>query len=214
MKFLLAIFTSIFAAGCSVVGQIDVQTAPYQLVESDDSKAIEVRNYESMVLVSTSMESDGRNSAFRKLFNYITGDNEVASEIAMTAPVFMDERTNQREGDAEQGRNIAMTAPVLMNESQGGSLMSFVMPKDFTLENTPKPTDPEVFLSELSAYKVATIRFSGTLSESNVEKHTRILTDWMALKGYQAIAEPIQAAYNGPLTLPMFRTNEVLIEIE
>lgn len=189
MKFLLAIFTSIFAAGCSVVGQIDVETAPYQLVESDDIQAIEVRSYESMVLVSTSMESDGRNSAFRKLFNYITGDNEVASEIAMTAPV-------------------------LMNESQGGSLMSFVMPKDFTLENTPKPIDPEVFLSELSAYKVAAIRFSGTLSESNVEKHTRILTDWMALKGYQAIAEPIQAAYNGPLTLPMFRTNEVLIEIE
>ena len=42
-----------------------------------------------------------------------------------------------------------MTAPVLMNNQASTPLMSFVMPKDFTLQTTPKPTDPTVTVREL-----------------------------------------------------------------
>jgi len=205
---MLSILAAVFMAGCSVVGQSDVETAPYTLLKSDVTKKIEVRNYDSMVLVSTSMSAESGNSAFRKLFKYITGENEGATEIAMTAPVIMND-TN----DAKKGAEIAMTAPVFMNESTNNSLMSFVMPKDFTLATTPKPTNPEVYVSELKDYKVATIQFSGTLSDSNVEEYTNILTDWITANGYKAIGEPVKAGYNGPLTLPMWRRNEMLIEI-
>lgn len=92
MKSLLPIFASIFVAGCSVVGQSNVDTAPYILLQSDESKKIEVRNYESMVLVSVSTSGSNSNSAFRKLFKYISGANEGATEIAMTAPVIMDDK--------------------------------------------------------------------------------------------------------------------------
>ena len=93
-------------------------------------------------------------------------------------------------------------------------LMSFVMPKEFALQTTPRPTDPDVKVSELKNYKVAAITFSGTLSRSNVAKHRDILTDWINANGYTAISEPIEAGYNGPMTLPMLRRNEVLIEIK
>jgi hypothetical protein len=212
VKLLLSILTSVFLTGCSVVGQSDVENAPYTLIKSDDVQQIEVRNYDSMVLVSTSMSSDSSNGAFRKLFGYITGDNEGAIEISMTAPVIMDDN-NATKNDIQKGAEISMTAPMFMNESADNNSMSFVMPKDFTLATTPKPTNPDVYVSELKDYKVAVIQFSGTLSDSNVEKHTNILAAWMNENGYEAIGEPLNAAYNGPLTLPMWRTNEVLIEV-
>ncbi|MFQ3192215.1 MAG: hypothetical protein ACI936_003367 [Paraglaciecola sp.] len=208
VKFILSILTSICVTGCSVVGQSDVVTAPYTLLNADETQKIEVRNYDSMVLVSTNMSSESGNSAFRTLFGYITGENKGAAEIAMTAPVIMNDKNK-----VKKGSEISMTAPVFMNDGADNSMMSFVMPKDFTLATTPKPTNPEVYVRELKDYKVATIQFSGTLSDSNVEKHTHILSTWMTKNGYEAISEPVKAGYNGPLTLPMWRRNEMLIEV-
>lgn len=208
MKTILSIVALIFVTGCSVVGQSDVENAPYTLLKSDETLKIEVRNYDSMVLVSTSTE-DGDNSAFKKLFNYITGENEGSTEISMTAPVIMDDNNI-----AKKGAEISMTAPVFMNEKANTPSMSFVMPKDFTLQTTPKPNNPDVKVSELKDYKVVAIQFSGLLSDSNVSKHTKILTDWIVNNDYTVISDPINAAYNGPLTLPFMRRNEVLIEVK
>jgi hypothetical protein len=209
VKLVVLIFISIFVTGCSVFGKSDLETAPYTLLESEKSLDIEVRNYDSIVLVSTSMAGDNGNNAFRKLFKYIGGENEGTTEIAMTAPVLMDDKT-----ESQKGMEISMTAPVLINNTVDTSVMSFVMPSNFTPETTPKPKDPEVRVSELKDYKVAVIQFSGTLSDSNVKKHTKVLTDWIVKNDYSIISDPLKAAYNGPLTLPIMRRNEVLIQIK
>lgn len=201
------LFVLLLLSGCSVFGKSDVNTAPYTLLAEDADVAIEVRNYESMVFVSTSMSGEGSNRAFRKLFNYITGENAGATDIAMTAPVFMNDNS------AEQGVEIAMTAPVFMSSGESEAVMSFVMPTDFTLETTPKPTNEEVWLEDIKNYKVAAIQFSGTLSSRNVSQYTEKLTTWIRDNGYTAIGNPVKAGYNGPMTLPQFRRNEVLIEI-
>ena len=88
------------------------------------------------------------------------------------------------------------------------------MPKDFTLETTPKPTNPDVKVSEVKDYKVAAIQFNGTLSDSNVEKYTEILNTWIVENGFTSTSQAITAGYNGPLTIPFWRRNEVLIEIK
>jgi len=208
MKLLIPLLFPLVLAGCSLFGENSVEDAPYTLLQSEQAQKIEVRNYESMVLVSSSITTDGMNSAFRNLFRYITGENEGSAEIAMTAPVFMDE------SDADsKGTEIAMTAPVFMNERSEQQVMSFVMPADFTIQSTPKPTNPDVWITEVKDYKVVVIKFSGLLSDSNVETQTQILNSWIAKNGYTAISEPITAAYNGPFTIPWFRRNEVLIEV-
>jgi hypothetical protein len=209
VKSLCVAISGLFLAGCSVFGQSNVETAPYALIKAESSQQIEVRHYDNMVLVSADMSGDGRNSAFRKLFRYISGKNEGAITIPMTAPVLMD-----GEKSSSKGTVIAMTAPVFIGNQAGKSLMSFVMPKDFTLQNTPKPTDPTLQVSELKNYRVAAIQFSGTLSKENVATHTRILQDWLTIQGYIALGAPVEAGYNGPMTLPMLRRNEVLIEIK
>lgn len=208
VKLLLTILLSSLLTGCSVFGDNNVESAPYTLITSDNNENIEIRNYDSMILVSTSMSDDSGNSAFRKLFKYITGENQGATEIAMTAPVIMDD-----DKASKQGTEIAMTAPVFMNENADTPMMSFVMPKEFTLETTPKPTNPEVIVSEVNDYKVAAIQFSWTLSDSNAAEHTEILENWLVENGYTISGKAVKAGYNGPLTLPWFRRNEVLIEI-
>ena|GEM_PF-6221121 len=52
------------------------------------------------------------------------------------------------------------------------------------------------------------------VGQSNVEEHTKILTDWIDANGYSALGEAVKAGYNGPLTLPMMRRNEVMINIQ
>ena len=116
--------------------------------------------------------------------------------------------------EAKEGTEIAMTSPVFMCRGTGEPRMSFVMPDSFTLATTPKPINPQVKVTELKNYKVAAIQFSGTLSDNNVEEHTNFLSQWIVQNGYTAISEPIKAGYNGPLTLPFLRKNEVLIEIQ
>jgi len=208
MKLLIPLLFLVILAGCSVFGESGVEDAPYTLLKSEQTQKIEVRNYESMVLVSSSISADGMNSAFRNLFRYITGDNEGSEEIAMTAPVFLDE------SDADsKGTDISMTAPVFMKEQSEQEIMSFVMPADFTIQSTPKPTNPDVWITEVKDYKVVVIKFSGLLSDSNVDAQTKILNSWITKNGYTAISEPIKAAYNGPFTIPWFRRNEVMIEV-
>ena len=207
MNKVLLIFITFLVTGCSVFGDNGVEDAPYSVLANDAKNDIEVRRYEPMILVSTSMSGSGQNSAFRKLFRYITGENVGANDIAMTAPVFMDNV------ETSQGVDIPMTAPVFMDEQSNEPVMSFVMPKYFTMSSTPKPTNPNLWVSEIKDYTVVAIQFSGLLSVSNIEKHTKILGQWVKDKGYSSSGKVVSAGYNGPFTLPMFRRNEVLMEI-
>lgn len=204
MRSLATVMLAIALSACSITGDNGVESAPYHLYAADEENNIEIRRYESMILVSAATE-DGYNGAFRKLFNYISGENQGPRSIDMTAPVFI--------ADASQGQNIAMTAPVFMNTNADEPSMSFVMPSHFTLDSTPVPMDPTLTVTEVTNHKVAAIRFSGTLRDGNVDKHTDILLRWMSDNGYSQRGAPIKAGYNGPLTLPFLRHNEVLIEI-
>jgi len=196
--------------GCSVFGDSGVEIAPYDVVAGPEDQKIEIRNYPSMVLVSTSMAGDGRNNAFRKLFKYITGENVAADEIAMTAPVFMDEK---QADNKQSGVEIAMTAPVFMDDEGDNRLMSFVMPADFTLATTPQPTDPDVKVHALENYQVAVITFNGRLTNGNINKHRQILEQWIADSDYAVNGAVKSAGYDAPFTIPSFRRNEVLIPV-
>ena len=68
--------------------------------------------------------------------------------------------------------------------------------------------------SEIPAKKVATIRYTGSLSEQDIEEKSAELTDWLIKQHYKAILPPRSAAYDPPWTLPFLRRNEVHIDIE
>ena len=186
----LIVICSFVLSGCSVFGDVSVDTIPYETVEKSDT--FEVRKYERLVFVSTSM-SEGLDSAygpFRKLFDYISGNNKNTEKIAMTAPVFLDQLEQTTE------------------------TMSFVLPANFSLSTTPLPKDTAVKLSELRNSRFAVISFSGFLNQSSISTHRIKLQNWIMERGFKMIGEPKAAGYNPPFTLPFLRRNEILIPIE
>jgi len=110
----------------------------------------EVRTYEPATWVSTSYTamnySQGSGQSFWKLFNYIQGENEGNNKIKMTAPV-----TTQV---------IPGTGPNC--ESQ--FTRSFYIPYIYQ-NNAPKPTNPDVYLTQQPETTVFVRSHSGYTSE-------------------------------------------------
>ena len=198
----------IFSTACSVFGIESVEEAPYQTVRQD--KPFEIRDYSPVVVAQTRVNADFKeagNKAFRRLFAYISGDNEAQQKIAMTAPVIAEPTTN------ESGEKIAMTAPVTAQKQDGSWLYRFVLPESYSLDTAPKPLDPEVSIAETDHKRVATIRYSGRSTDKAREKQTEALMNWIKSEELVPASEPRWAGYNGPFTIPLFRRNEVLVDI-
>jgi len=197
------------SSACSVFGKQTVEEAPYRLVRSDNQ--FEVRDYEPMVVAETRVKANfdqaGR-IAFRRLFRYISGENESATKIAMTAPVIAESNNDS------QGVKIAMTAPVTSSKKGEIWRYQFVLPRTYTIETAPTPTNSDVLLVEIKPQRVATIRFSGrTTTEAQIAR-TEQLIDWIRQQGLEQLSEPRWAGYNAPFTIPAFRRNEVLIDVD
>ena len=203
------------------------QTLPY-----------EIRQYGTRFAIETAFEdSTGDNtgkeetrSPFMKLAGYIgvmsDPQNESKEGIVMTAPVAM-----QRGSDANEknkGEKIAMTAPVAMhrdgnddnNKSSGGTKkMQFFLPSKYdSLDKIPTPTNPDVTIAEVPPALGAVHRYSGTFSETKSRKKAQALVEALQADGAEvdtdkAMREYQFWGYNPPFTIPIFRRNEVWIEL-
>lgn len=184
---------------------IAIEEAKYSVVAKDG--AIEIRDYSPLILaevvVEASQEKAG-NIAFRRLFKYITGQNQSRVQIAMTAPVSVEYNSAQ----------IAMTAPVSQQRTPKGFAVAFTMPSSFTIETIPSPNDPTISLRLVPARRMAAIRYSGFWSEKRYQQYKAKLEQWLKEKGLKAIGEPVWARYNSPFALWFLRRNEVLFAIE
>ena len=210
MKNIYVCLVLILLSGCSMFGKLGVKIAPYRVIKSDNQQKIDLRHYEKIVLVSVPMDGmdSGRNSAFSKLFGYISGKNTASSKISMTAHVLLENT------DKNAGVEIPMTVPVFMEDASDHAKMSFVLPATYTLDSAPAPQDPAVKLDEIKDYTVAAIIFSGLLSADNIAKQRTMLEAWIQGNGYKITGSYKAAGYDPPFTIPALRRNEVLIPVE
>ena len=170
MLYCLLSISPFLICSCVTVG---IEKAKYQVIEKEGK--FEVRQYKPQIVAETIVESDfdkAGNTAFRKLFNYISGDNRKKESIAMTAPV------NQKSGSEK----IAMTAPVNQQKSEGNYVVSFLMPSKYTMEILPEPLDSSVRLRQIPAHKIAAIRYSGSWSRKKYEAKKILLEEVGTLK--------------------------------
>ena len=157
----------------------------------------EVRQYQDRLAAQVSGTS-AENSAFRKLFKYISGANTAAAKVAMTVPV-------------AQSVNIEMTVPVATS-SEG--YMQFFLPSSFTADTAPIPTDPDIKIINVEGGYYAVSEYSGRSTNANFDKQQRKLIDSLERDGITPTSTPIMATYNGPLTLPFMRRNEAMVRID
>lgn len=205
MKKLIAVLTTIFLSACSTFGLHSADEPSYQVLHDEGS--IQIRHYPSLVVAQTEVTADYKNAsslAFQRLAAYIFGNNKKQQSIAMTAPVIQQQHAER----------LPMTAPVMQQKSGAVWVMAFVLPQSYSLSTAPMPLDSSVLIQEIPDKKVATMRYTGSLSEQGIEKKSAELTDWLIKQHYKAISPPRSAAYDPPWTLPFLRRNEVHIDIE
>jgi hypothetical protein len=184
---------------------VGIEKPKYQVIDKEGK--FEVRQYQPQIVAETVVESDfdeAANMAFRRLFNYISGENRKKESIAMTAPV------NQK----ISSEKIAMTAPVNQQQSEGNYIVSFLMPSKYTMETLPEPLDSSVRLRQIPARKIAALRYSGSWSRKKYEQKKILLEEFIRNKGLRTRGQDIFARYDPPFQIPFLRRNEVLLEVE
>lgn len=177
-----------------------------------ESGGVEYRRYESYLIAETVVEGaadfdSAGNEGFRRLFKYIAGGNTSQSKIAMTAPV-------SQAAQSPKGEKISMTVPVQQTGSGAGWRVAFMLPADYTLDTAPVPADGRVKVVAVPGRIVAVLRYSGRWTERNYTEHRDELLQILAGAGIKPAGEPWLARYNAPFSLPMFRRNEVLVEVD
>ena len=165
----------------------------YTVIKKTD--IYEVRLYETRTVAQVIYGKE--DSGFKVLFNYISGENDTSSEVKMTIPV-------------TQSEKIDMTAPVTQSKSDGKMVMQFFLPKQYSLQNAPKPNDPRVSIIDLPETYFAVISYSGSTSDKNFNEHRKELKAALDKDKLTVIGIPLKATYNSPFTLPFLRRNEAM----
>ena len=160
------------------------EEAKYDVVKSNE--IYEIRKYSDRLAVQAL--NTNQNNSFRKLFNYISGDNETNEEIKMTIPV-------------------------TQMEKKGNMTMQFYLPSNFNKDNVPNPSRSDVEIVNIEGGYYAVIRYSGRASDKNFIKHQEILENELKKDNISIVGPAIKATYNGPFTLPMLRRNEAMFEV-
>ena len=161
------------------------EEASYDIVH--ETEVYEIRYYSDRFVVQVINSSD--DNSFRKLFNYISGDNKTSEEIKMTVPV---------------------TQTIKDNETY----MQFYLPSKFTKETIPTPSNPDIEITTIKEGYFAAIKYSGRSSDKNFIKYSKILREKLLEDKILINGFAIKATYNPPWTLPLFRRNEVLFNVE
>ena len=182
-----------------------IEKAKYTVLEKEDS--FEIRQYEPQIVAETYVEGnlkDVGNAGFRRLYDYISGDNKKKQSISMTAPV----------GQEESSEKIAMTAPVSQEKTDDQWRITFLMPAEYSLETLPEPLDERVRLRKEPGRLMAAVRYSGTWSEEAYEKNKALLEAYIQKRGLKKAGVPVWARYDPPFMPWFLRRNEVLIPVE
>ena len=216
-------------AGVLVIGltagsmAMAVEEPKFEVMAQDGN--CEVRRYAPVIVAETYVEGDmdaATRQGFKLIADYIFGNNQLAGtaaekaskKIAMTAPVTVE--------PVAASAKIAMTAPVTVEPvAAAASMVSatqwrihFVMPAQYSMQTLPKPNNEAVKLRAMPAATFAVLNYSGFNTASRVQEKTDELALWMKSKNLEAVGARQLARYDPPWTLPMWRRNEIQIEIK
>lgn len=150
----------------------------------------ELRRYDSTHWVTTQLDTDmfglGIMKSFRRLFNYIDGENTEGVSIKMTVPV-------------------RVFVPLL--DPSINATMSFFVPT--SIVSPPAPQNPSLYLESYPPTSFYVRSFGGYALKSDYEKESKALSEELDALGLAYdVNFGIAAGYNDPLTF-FNRHNEV-----
>lgn len=209
INILIALFVIVVLWSISGFFGSRVEQADYTVLEIKDG--YEIREYPAHIVAQTMVKGsygESMNNGFRIVAGYIFGGNTKKESIAMTAPVVA------QSGKGEKiSESIAMTVPVVATTEGDSQIISFGMPRSYTLETLPTPNDPRVKIVMIPTKKYAVLQFSWYRSDARVKNMQEKLASALARDGVATKGNTAYAGYNAPWTPPWMNRNEVLVEI-
>ncbi|XP_004506644.1 heme-binding-like protein At3g10130, chloroplastic [Cicer arietinum] len=200
-----------------VFGKIGVETPKYEVIKT--TQDYEIRKYAPSVAAEVTYDPSefkgNKDGGFMVLANYIGAlgnpQNTKPEKIAMTAPVITKETT--------LSEKIPMTAPVVTksggDETNKKVTMQFILPSNYGKgEEAPKPIDERVVIREEGERVYGVVKFGGVASDDVVKEKVEKLSLSLEKDGFKVVGDFLLARYNPPWTIPVFRTNEVMIPVE
>lgn len=193
MKITMIIIISILSI--LVVAQILISkntrdTEQHKYIVLKKFEKFEIRKYEAAIFSSIKLNANSyketSGKGFRILASYIFGDNESNAKIAMTSPVVM--------------------------EISDTSKMSFMVPKEISLENLPKPSNKEIIFEKQNEKIMAAIQFDGWADDEKIEFYKSILIEELSKQKIAHHNKFSFLGYNPPFDL-YDRRNEVVVEL-
>lgn len=175
----------------------EIEQPNYEVILEKDIFAI--RDYTSVMAVETEVFSSRREAAgdaFRRLFRYISGENEDNLEISMTSPVAQTLANQNDDDPAERW------------------MVRFFLPRNMAEENIPLPSEKGVTVSKLKAQRFASVSFRGSQSDKKIEENTAKLKAFISQNGYEVSGRPIYAFYDPPFIPWFLRDNEILLPVK
>lgn len=163
----------------------DAPEQGYTLVRQYED--FELRDYAPYLVAEVTLPGsadEAGNQGFRILAGYIFGKNKGERQIAMSTPVTQ----------SAAPKTIAMTTPVTQAAAEGGFVIQFKMPPEFTLDTLPEPIDARIRFRETPRQRFAVIRYSGRWSESNYSEHLDLLRRGIDAAGLRSSGNPVLRA--------------------
>ncbi|MFM2024944.1 MAG: hypothetical protein RLZZ56_957 [Actinomycetota bacterium] len=169
-----------------------IEKPEYRVVRSEHG--IEVRDYDEYWVAECHVKNESDLSmassmAFRRLFNYISGENSA----------------NQK---------IEMTSPVQQTAAEAGWLISFVVPRDVSLGTIPAPKNSSISIRKVPAGRYAALVYSGSWSDEKLESKSQDLLSAVGKLGLVTDGPVCSARYNPPFMPAFLRRNEVLVRLK
>jgi len=186
-KFINFFFLSILVSVLFLSTNVTMATEEVKFDIVHKNEAYEIRKYSDRLVAQAINDKDS--GTFRKLFNYISGDNNSSKKIEMTTPVTQMKKNNV-------------------------SFMQFYIPSEFNKKTTPIPSNSDVEITLMEEGYFAVIRYSGRSSDKNFVKYTEILREKLLEDKILINGSAIKATYNPPWTLPLFRRNEAMFNVK
>jgi DNA gyrase inhibitor GyrI len=177
--------------GWKLTARSAYESADYTVLKSESP--FEIREYPDLMMATTrtQVESQGNDGSFMRLFQYISGANDIGQKVAMTIPVFMEPEAHDDQGQ-----------------------MGFVIPKKVTEQRVPEPSNNNVQIQRRMGGQFAAIRFPGRMNTDSLAKTERQLRKWMSDRGLIGDDDAEFAGCDPPWTPGKLRRNEILIRLK
>jgi len=169
--------------------QNNIEQYPYKVEKTYEG--FEIRNYEGALFTSVKLATNNYDKASSKGFSILAGY------------IF---------GDNSDNEKIAMTSPVAMTLEQNTEML-FLVPKDYTKENLPKPNDKNIEFKEINAKKVAAISFGGWANDDKIATYKSKLIKLLDKENIEYTNKFLFLGYNAPMEV-VNRKNEVIVELK